>query len=162
MAEGKKQSQRLKGGKGTPVARQRYDLYKLANEQLKAAYEAKFYIECVSICESIIADRLEARLQFLRRDTEKPPYVASLGSLLKQLEDTRAEVQMDLNEAYEAVREWSKARNATIHQFVKVTDRNHQSDGDDRIRQAKAAARDGIRLMRKVSALVRKHNSWHS
>jgi hypothetical protein len=160
MAEGKKQSQRLKGGKGTAVARQRYDLYKLANEQLKAAYDAGFYIECVSICESIIADRIEARLQFLRRDTEKPPYVASLGSLLKQVEDTRAEDKRDLIEAYDAIREWSKARNATIHQFVKVTDRNQQSNGDDRIRQARAAARNGIRLMRKVSALIRKYNKW--
>lgn len=160
VGEGKKQSQRLRGGKGTAVAQQRYDLYKLANEQLKAAYKAGFYIECVSICESIIADRMEARLQFLRRDTEKPPYVASLGSLLKQVEDTRAEVQSDLIEAYEAIREWSKARNATIHQFVKVTDRNQQLNGDGRIQQAKTAARDGIRLMRKISALVRKHNKW--
>jgi hypothetical protein len=151
---------RLVGGEGTSVARQRYDLYKLANEQLKAAYEAGFYIECVSICESIISDRIEARLQFLRRATDKPSQIDSLGRLLKQVEDIESEDQTELRAAYVSTREWGRARNETIHQFVKVTDQNHQSSCDDRAQQARAAARNGIRLMRKVSALVRKHNRW--
>lgn len=153
-------SKRLVGGVGTPVARHRYDLYKLANEQLKAAYEAGFYIECVSICESIISDRIEARLQFLRRATDKPSQIDSLGRLLKQVEDIESEDQTELRAAYVSTREWGSARNETIHQFVKVTDQNHQSNGYDRTQQARAAARDGIRLMRKMSALVRKHNRW--
>lgn len=152
--------ERLKGGRGTPVARQRYELYKLANEQLKKAYGAGFYIECVSICESIIADRIEARLQFLRRDRMKPSHVDSLGRLLKQIQDIEDEEQTDLREAYVLIRDWGKARNAAIHQFVKVTDHNQQLCGRDRIRQAKTAAREGIRLMRVISTLVRKHNKW--
>ncbi len=156
----RRQPERLKGGQGTAVARQRYELYKLANEQLKSAYEAGFYIECVSICESIIADRIEARLQFLRRDTDKRSHIDSLGRLLKQVEDIEANDQTDLRDVYQAIREWLKARNATIHQFVKVTEGNHQFDGESRMRQAKTAARDGMKLMRSISALIRKHNKW--
>lgn len=151
---------RLAGGEGTAIARQRYDLYKLANEQLKKAYEAGFFIECVSICESIISDRIEARLQYLRRGTDKPSRIDSLGRLLKQVEDIESEDQIELRAAYVSIREWGNARNETIHQFVKVTDRNQKSNGDDRIRQAKAAAREGIQLMKKISALVRKYNKW--
>lgn len=151
---------RLVGGEGTSVARQRYDLYKLANEQLKAAYEAGFYIECVSICESIISDRIEARLQFLRRATDKPSHIDSLGRLLKQVEDIESEDQTELRAAYVSIREWGNARNETIHQFVKVTDQNHYINGRDRVSQAKAAALNGMRLLRKISKLVRKHNKW--
>jgi hypothetical protein len=151
---------RLLGGEGTAVARQRYDLYKLANEQLKAAYEAGFYIECVAICESIISDRIEARLQLLRRGTDKPSHIDSLGRLLKQIEDIESEDQTELRAAYVSIREWGNARNATIHQFVKVSDQNHQADAKDRIRQAKTAARDGKILMKLISKLVKKHNKW--
>jgi hypothetical protein len=151
---------RLEGGQNTTVAHQRYKLYRLAIEQLKSAYTGGFYIECVSICESIISDRIEARLQFLRRGTDKPSHIDSLGRLLKQVTDIEPEDQVELRAAYASIREWGNARNETIHQFVKVTDQNHRADGKDRARQAKAAARSGMRLMRKVSALVRKHNRW--
>jgi hypothetical protein len=151
---------RLVGGKGTSVARQRYDLYRLANEQLKAAYEAGFYIECVSICESIISDRIEARIQFLRRATDKPSHIDSLGRLLKQVEDIESEDQTELRAAYVAIREWGNARNETIHQFVKVTDQNNQADAKDRIQQAKIAARDGRNLMRLIAQLIKKQNKW--
>lgn len=156
----KPHSRRLTGGRGTDIARQRYDLYKLANEQLKAAYETGFYIECVSICESIISDRIEARLQFLRKSTEKPSHIDSLGRLLKQVEDIESEDQTELRAAYLSIREWGNARNETIHQFVKVTDQNHYINGRDRVSQAKAAALNGMRLMRQISKLVRKHNKW--
>lgn len=152
---------RLTGGEGTAIARQRYDLYKLANEQLKKAYEAGFFIECVSICESIISDRIEARLQYLRRGTDKPSHIDSLGRLLKQVEDIEPEDQIDLRAAYLSIRQWTDARNETIHQFVKVTDQNHQADAKDRIRQAKTAARDGKTLMKLISKLVKKHNKWN-
>ena len=156
----RKQPERLEGGQGTKVARQRYELYKLANEQLKSAYEAGFYIECVSICESIIADRIEARLQFLRRGTDKRSHIDSLGRLLKQVTDIEPEDQVELRDAYASIREWGNARNETIHQFVKVTEQNQDLDGNGRVRNAKTAARDGIRLMKMISALVRKHNKW--
>jgi hypothetical protein len=153
-------SQRLEGGKDTTVARLRYELYRSANEQFKAAFEAGFYIECVSICESIISDRIEARLQFLRRGTNKPSHIDSLGRLLKQVTDIEPEDQIELRAAYVSIREWGNARNETIHQFVKVTDQNPLANPKERIQQAKTAARQGVRLMRRISALVRKHNSW--
>lgn len=153
-------AQRLEGGKGTTVARQRYELYRTANEQFKAAFEAGFYIECVSICESIISDRIEARLQFLRRGTEKPSHIDSLGRLLKQVEDIEPEDQIELRTAYASIREWGNARNETIHQFVKVTDQNRLANAKDRTRKAKTAARDGKALMKLISKLVKKHNRW--
>jgi hypothetical protein len=152
--------QRLEGGKGTTVARQRFELYRSANEQFKAAFEAGFYIECVSICESIISDRLEARLQFLRRGTDKPSHIDSLGRLLKQVEDIEPEDMTELRAAYLAIREWGTARNETIHQFVKVTDQNRLANAKDRINQAKTAARDGKALMKLISKLVKKNNNW--
>jgi hypothetical protein len=153
---------RLNGGEGTAAARQRYDLYKLANEQLKAAYQAGFYIECVAICESIISDRIEARLQFLRRGTDKPSQIDSLGRLLRQIEDIESEDQAELRATYVSIRDWSNARNEAVHQFVKVAEENNLANVKDRKHQAKIAARDGQILMRIISKLVRKHNKWNA
>ena len=111
---------RLIGGKGTDVAQRRYHLYRLANERIKEAYQAGFYIECVAICESIICDRLEARLQFLTRKSTKPVQVLSLGQVVREIEKSGLEVEPDLLSVYETVAAWANCRNTVVHQFVKV------------------------------------------
>jgi len=153
---------RLAGGKRTDVARQRYQLYRLANERIKVAYEAGFYIECVAICESIIADRLEARLQFLTRNTTKLAPVLSLGHILKEIKKSGLETDPDLLAVYPAISAWAVRRNAVVHQFVKLTDADEAASGDDRIEAGMKTAKVGMDLMRKISSLVRKHNKWEA
>jgi hypothetical protein len=156
----RQQPKRVPGGRGTKTAIQRHDLYRLANEQLKSAYAGGFYIECVSICESIIADRLESRLQFLRRETEQPTRISEIGKLLNQLGHIELPESLDLLATYEKIRVWSSARNEVIHQFVKITEKNQRLTPKGRARRAAKAARDGKSLMRQVSLLVRKHNKY--
>ena len=149
---------RLRGGNGTEVAQRRYQLYRLANERIKEAYQAGFYIECVAICESIICDRLEARLQFLTRDSTKPVQVLSLGHVIRAIQKSGLEAEHDLLTLYEAVAVWANCRNTVVHQFVKVTDADEAHSGEDRIEIGRKTAKAGMALMRKVSNLVRKHN----
>ena len=42
----------------------KYDLYKGALNKANKAIKNKFYIEAISIYESLLSDRLESRLQF--------------------------------------------------------------------------------------------------
>lgn len=160
MQEKRQQPKRLEGGKGTNTSLQRRELYRLANEQLNAAYNNGFYIECVSICESIIADRLEARLQFLRRKTDQPTRISEVGKLLNQLGHIEPSESLDLLVTYEQIRAWSSSRNEVIHQFVKITENNFRLTPKARERRSAKAARDGRVLMRKIASLVRKHNKY--
>lgn len=158
----KEKKKRLSGGRGTDVARQRYALYRVANERLKAAYEAGFYIECVSICESIISDRMEARLQFLTRKTTKLSPVLSLGYTLAAIKKPGLETEADLIAVYEAVSVWAEDRNRVVHQFVKRTANDEVLSPEERIKDGMKTAQKGLVLMRKISALVRKYNKWET
>jgi hypothetical protein len=158
----KSPKKRLPGGKGTEVARQRQELYGAANVRLKAAYEAGFYIECVAICESIICDRLEARLQFLSRKTTKLTPVLSLGFVIKAIGKSSLEIEPDLVAAYEKISAWAEARNDVVHQFVKRTDVDKALSAEERQTVSRATAETGIELMKEISRLVRRHNKWEA
>jgi hypothetical protein len=142
------------------VARQRSQLYGAASEQLKKAFEGGFYIECVAICESIITDRLEARLQFLSRDTTKLAPVLPIGHVLKAIKKSALEKEPDLLAIYEKISMWGHDRNEVIHQFVKRTDIDKRLSGKDRTEFSKETAKTGIELKNQISSLVRKHNKW--
>ncbi len=158
----KEKKKRLSGGRGTDVARQRYALYRVANERLKAAYEAGFFIECVTICESIISDRLEARLQFLTRKTTKLAPVLSLGYTLAAIKKPGVETEAELIAVYGAVSVWAEDRNRVVHQFVKRTSNDEVLSPEERIKDGMKTAQKGLALMRKISALVRKYNKWEN
>ncbi|MFT5915887.1 MAG: hypothetical protein ACJAWV_001955 [Flammeovirgaceae bacterium] len=64
------------------VSKNRYELYQLAFKQFDKAIEAGFYLEAVTIIESIIADRMESRIGQL---TEEPFIFGTLGSNRKIL-----------------------------------------------------------------------------
>lgn len=156
----KESKRRSSGGKETEVSRRRYELYRLAHEHLQEAYKAGFFIECVSICDSIISDRLDARLQFLSRKTSKLAPVQSLGHIIKQINKSGLETAPDIIDIYQSLAMWAEKRNAVVHQFVKVTDGDELHSGKERIAYGKKTAKEGIELARKVSNLIRKHNKW--
>lgn len=151
---------RKDGGPNTEASRQRYELYKLAHEQYKRAFANGFFLECVCICDSIIADRLEARLQFLDKDRNEPTHVAALGPLLKDLKRKEMPDELDLLAVYSDINDWSQDRNKVAHQFVKVTDGNGGLSIKKRLAFARKAAREGMKLANRIKRLVQKKNKW--
>lgn len=151
---------RLFGGKNSEASQKRYKLYAAANNQIKAAFEAGFYIECVSICESIIGDRIEARIQFIKHDDTKRHFVDAVGNRLTYLRSIEVENDPNLSALYNEITLWTRKRNEVIHQFVKVTDANHELSAEQRTALSKEAAEQGRDIMRRLSAFVRKLNDW--
>jgi hypothetical protein len=151
---------RKDGGPNTEASRQRYELYKLAHEQYKRAYANGFFLECVCICDSIIADRLEARLQFFDQDRNEPTHINSLGPLLRDLDRREMRDELDLLKVYSDIRDWSQNRNKVAHQFVKVTDGNERLSIKKRLAFARKTAREGMTLANRIKRLVQKKNKW--
>lgn len=52
----------INSGPRSPEAQSRYQLYRQCNAQIKHAMSQGFYLEAISLIETIIADRLESRI----------------------------------------------------------------------------------------------------
>lgn len=151
---------RFDGGPNTEAAEKRHKLYALAFARYKAAMNDGYFIEAICICESIIADRMEARLQFLRRESEEPTHSHALERLCSLFAKAEPQSETEMHELYARIKEWGGRRNASTHQFVKVVDDNHHMDGEQRIANDKQVAEDGMALVDAIKKLVRAKNKW--
>ncbi|MCR9179126.1 MAG: hypothetical protein NXH71_02690 [Erythrobacteraceae bacterium] len=151
---------RFDGGPNTEAAEKRYQLYKLAFARYNSAMEDGYFIEAICICESIIGDRMEARLQLLRRDKQEPTHSQNLDRLCSLLGKAEAQSETEMHELYAAIKEWSGRRNASTHQFVKLAEDNHHMDGAQRIANDKQVAEDGMALVDRIKKLVKAKNKW--
>ena len=132
----------------------KYLSYKEAWRRIKSATDSEYYFEVVTLCESIIADRLLSYIQGTSRDTKVSRYtsfsrlICKWRKLAKSLPEHKG---ADLGDAVDA---WRKERNKIVHGLVK----SDPGKGTDNIRDflecAENAARDGAKLARDVS-------NWH-
>jgi len=113
----KRRRVRAVAGKEDGAGMQRYELYRRAWDQIGAASRSGFYLEAITLIESLIADRLESRASYL---TGKDKGFQNLGPLLSLV---RAEDRDPaFLEAYKAIDEWRDRRNRAMHEVVKFED----------------------------------------
>jgi hypothetical protein len=58
---------RISAGSAPGLGTDRYRLFRSAAQQIKAAMDAGYYLEATTLVESILAERLEKRAQFLHQ-----------------------------------------------------------------------------------------------
>jgi hypothetical protein len=132
------------------VGKQRYELYKRAIKQFNQAIEAGFYLEAITICESLIADRLESRCGELG----KPIAFKPLGDLIKRIKQIEVDdlirnvVQNDLDI-------WRLKRNTALHEIVKF-EKGAIPNWENRVEQYKEYAEAGIEIFRKIDLQLTK------
>ncbi|MBD2020474.1 hypothetical protein H6F43_09770 [Leptolyngbya sp. FACHB-36] len=133
------------------VSQERYELYKAAFEWIAKSISEGFYLEAISLEESLITDRLESYLTWLSR-TEFS--FMTLGQVQKAVEkhetDTslRSLVLNDLDQ-------WRQARNKAAHEMVKIED-GKQINWGDRVKINQEVAEAGLELVRKIDQQTRK------
>ncbi len=126
----------------------RYARYKYVLEQYKKAMENGFYLEAVTLMESIISDRLESRAAYL----EKTNGFETLGKLCNILssDDT-------LKDIIPQVVEWKNGRNKVLHEMSKIDNTNVNEDFDNKYNSAKQLGEDGLDIFRKIDSIVTKN-----
>ena len=153
-------------GHGSSVAKARYNLYRHCNAQLKHAMANGFYLEAITLLESMITDRLESRIAALHGQDEIYRAFGTLGELLfgrrSRTKDQRiiGLLSKDLDEPselvdlYHRINEWRSNRNACLHEMVKLGD---ESDKEWKYRYAhsKSVAKAGQKLFRDLSRITR-------
>jgi arginine deiminase len=133
------------------VSNERYELYKATFEWITKSIKEGFYLEAISLEESVIADRLESYLSWHTRTDFS---FKTLGTLQKAIATHGGDNNLKLLVANE-LDQWRKARNKAAHEMVKIED-GKQISWDDRMSLNKTIAEEGLELVRKIDREIRR------
>lgn len=139
---------------GSDNGRLRQALYRAATEHVQRSIRDGFFLEAITLCESMISDRIEALVAAL--DPEHP-VAGRLLALGTNLQHFRRVLQDDTEGQTLALRidAWRRVRNEALHEMVKLPE-GDAGDWDARRAGLAAVAREGRDLARLLSALVRR------
>ena len=135
------------------TAKLRQELYRGATRKIKQAIENQYYIEAISLCESILADRLEARISHLNDHIQTARRHSTLGVLVKRLKATeKIKGNVKIHEIYNDIKLWSLARNKAIHNTVKLTEGEIFTSWEFRYNELKLVALQGTKLFNSLKS----------
>jgi hypothetical protein len=97
------------------VGTSRYKLYCQVWDQLRDAQAAGYYLESISLLESLIADRLESRAAYLVSGYSGFDPLGRVVTLLRDHEQNAA-----FRVAIDRIDEWRKDRNRALHELAKL------------------------------------------
>ena len=150
---------RTNSGPKSAPAQARKMLYQHAIPRVKDAIENRYPLEAIALLESMIADRLEARVAALpaKNGVRAARTFSMLAKLATTLRSENSGESGDAKGIYQEVAEWARHRNKALHEMVKLAEGNTEEWGA-RMNEAQSAATKGLVLFRKVDALVKKLN----
>lgn len=142
--------------------------YSYAWTRIAEASAAGFYLEAITICESIVSDRLASFLHGCDDEvTDTSPFSKLIKRAKKQL-DTPVKKQLDLKVSWQTNKArlstedlfadldlWRKERNRCIHAIAKSSPGTGMTSSADFDRESRQCAREGEKLARLVAR-------WHS
>jgi len=135
---------------------QKYQTYKSSMEQINAAIEAGFFLEAITIEESIFADRLFrlCKNHGYPRSFDR----ATLGHELKFIRDKKLDQVEDFPFPYlEELDLFWRRRNVCLHQIAKSEPGTPTQDYAETMKLAEKTAKDGKPLANKVSKWATKY-----
>ncbi len=138
---------------GNTIGSTRQHLYKRAFEQIKKSLLQEFYLEAITIIESIIADLLERRISWLTQHSERA--FSNLGPLKNRL--SVLETDASLRDLFDQIDAWRRTRNE-IHEVVKLEESALQKNWDTEYQKFKVVAEEGIKLARDLMKNIRRVN----
>ena len=132
---------------GTGVGTARYHLYRMAYGRIKGAMDDGYYLEAITLIESIVSDRLESRItKLLGTDFS----FKTLGALINKSKSVETDaslsalVQTDLDD-------WRQLRNEALHAMAKLAN-GDSSTWEDRMLALVLIAEDGIQVLKAIDS----------
>ncbi|MBW4419840.1 MAG: hypothetical protein KME13_11495 [Myxacorys californica WJT36-NPBG1] len=132
----------------------KYDAYREAWERIRLAQENHFFLEAITIQESIISDRLISYFSG-SADCQPLPSKRSFISFKQLIDHWRSAFPNGLPSApypdlIEAVDRWRETRNTAVHAIVKSEPSQTVQPIDAFLQKARDAAEEGERLTKEV------------
>jgi len=146
-----KERTRALAKEGNNVGQERYLLYKQAYGRINQSIENGYHLEAIAIIESLVSDRLESRLTFIKGADFS---FKNLGPLINATrsdetdEELKSLIVNDLNA-------WRERRNRSLHEIVKKAD-GDASTWKERAVEIEQVAKDGLNILRKIDNKYKK------
>jgi hypothetical protein len=145
MVTTKKTRRRALAVPGTPIGRVRHNLYKRAYSRINEAIAQGFYLEAITLIESLIGDRLEHRLTFLKQQDFS---FKNLGELIAEARKT--EIDHKLKQlVLGPLDSWRQARNSAVHEMAKIADGDLPT-WEERMSSLEIIATGGLTMLRDI------------
>ena len=134
------------------VGEKRHNVYAGVIRQYHSAMSSGFFIEAISLMESIIADRLESLANELSASSNFSH--CTLGRLLKYLkeEEQKNKIDTEIYTCLEEIAVWKNARNEAIHEMAKLLDEVFETHYE----RLEEYADEGYDLFRKLDKAIHK------
>lgn len=135
------------------IGQQRYELFKSVLSRINQACQDGYYLEAITLIESLISDRLESYLSFIFK---KNIGFQNLGTLINHFESKKNQEKID-NELKEVVLndvdDWRKKRNIILHEMAKI-DFNNQLTWEQKCQDLNEIAENGLNIFRKIDKIL--------
>lgn len=134
----------------------RYNLFKHAEERIEQSIQEGYYCEAIAIIESVITDRLESRLSYLKQINVG---FQNLGPAITSLQkcETDETIILLLSE----LDYWRVKRNTALHELVKIEAVKSVLRWEQRLEDLSVSANEGYELLKKLYHQVADLNPRH-
>ena len=129
-------------------------LYRAAMGHVSMSIREGYFLEAITLCESMLSDRLEALFDAFEPGHEKAGQFQPLGPNIKAFVKL-AKGDSEAVELAARLDAWREARNQALHEMVKLKE-GENDDWPKRRRKVASVAREGKALVVKVSGFVRR------
>jgi hypothetical protein len=133
------------------VGQTRFNLYKEAYNRIRESMKQGFYLEAVTIIESLVSDRLESRMSFLKKCDFSFKTLGGLINESRKIEkdnELRALVSQNLDN-------WRKDRNKALHEMAKIAD-GETPTWAKRVEEISPVAKQGLVILRTIDKRCKK------
>lgn len=139
------------------VAQNRYEILKEVISRYNDAMKNGYYLEAVTLCESLITDRMESRYGELTKNDIEFNTLGNLRNLLNgNTKNPKVETDPTLENLYNLIcNAWASERNKAVHQAAKIS-KLTPKDWNAFLTDAKKAAEDGMKYFRELDKELKK------
>ncbi len=134
------------------VGEARYELIKRAKERITEAKDNGYYLEAITILESLIADRLESILA--KSETNEKGFKA-LGRLIKKVKNSTTLDPGFKNLIETELDKWKDKRNQALHEMVKLEEGNLH-EWDERYGKFEIEIKKGLDIFNEIDKAKKK------
>lgn len=129
------------------VGNQRYNLYKKVIEHINKSIDNGYYLEAITLIESLIADRLESHLTFIKGEDFS---FKTLDKIVKNFSKHKSDIDDDLCRLVEEdVNNWKDKRNLVLHEMAKI-EINSELTWEEKTKDLEEIARVGFKIFRNI------------
>lgn len=104
------------------IGQERHKLYKSSFSWIKKSIGAGYYLEAISVVESLVADRLESYLSLLLAKDFSFKTLGEVIQAINKLGKSNKTDELLRSLVLDNLEHWRKARNKAAHEMVKIED----------------------------------------